>query len=142
MVTISSAPPSSEDDGDDESEEVVDGFNGQTTSFLSLRSSSCNRTMSFFISKLFRIPTLSRAAGEEAAACAGQDNFAAGAGPLSPRLGFHIKILMSVILNLPLGPTNIVPQQISFLFQKERSIKSDTLESASRRLAEVIWKKR
>ena len=62
MVTISSAPPSSEDDGDDESEEVVDGVNGQTTSFLSLRSSSCSRTMSFFISKLFRIPTLSSVA--------------------------------------------------------------------------------
>ena len=49
---------------------------------------------------------------------------------------------MSVILYLPLGPTNIVPQQISFLFQKERSMKSDTLESASRPLAEVIWKKK
>ena len=52
---------------------------------------------------------------------------------------FH-KNLMSAILNLPLGPTNIVPQQISFLFQKERSMKSDTLETASRPLAEVIWK--
>ena len=53
-VTTSSAPPSSEDEGtgDDESEEVVDGVNGQTTSFRSLRSSSCcSRTMSFFISK-------------------------------------------------------------------------------------------
>ena len=34
----------------------------------------------------------SRAAGEEVSACAGEDNFAAGAGPRSPRLGFHIKI--------------------------------------------------
>ena len=29
----------------------MDGVNGQTTSFRSFRSSSCSRTMSFFISK-------------------------------------------------------------------------------------------
>ena len=45
--------------------------------------------------------------------------------------------LVSSVLVSPLGPTNIVPQQISFLFQKERSMKSETLESALSPLAEL-----
>ena len=42
-VFTSSTPPSSEDEGtgEDESDEVVEGVKGQTTSFLSFRSSSC-----------------------------------------------------------------------------------------------------
>ena len=44
-----------------------------------------------------------------------------------------------MFLGSPLGPTKIVPQQISFLFQNERSMKSETLESASSPLAEVSW---
>jgi len=43
-VVTSSAPPSSEEEGtgEDESDEVVEGVNGQTTSCLSFRSSSFN----------------------------------------------------------------------------------------------------
>ena len=42
-VVTSSTPPSSDDEGtgEDESDEVVEGVNGQTTSFRSFRSSSC-----------------------------------------------------------------------------------------------------
>ena len=44
-VTTSSTsnPPSSDEEGtgEDESEEVVEGVNGQITSFLSFRSSNC-----------------------------------------------------------------------------------------------------
>ena len=42
-VVTSSTPPSSEDEGtgEDESDEVVEGVRGQTTSFLSFRSSIC-----------------------------------------------------------------------------------------------------
>ena len=59
-----------------------------------------------------------------------------------PRLGGEksfmkdSKLVSSVAVS-PLGPTNIVPQQISFLFQKERSMKSETLESALSPLAEL-----
>ena len=49
-VVTSSAPPSSEEEGtgEDESDEVVEGVNGQTTSCLSFRSSSCREYLYIF----------------------------------------------------------------------------------------------
>ena len=51
-VVTSSTPPSSEDEGtgEDESDEVVEGVRGQTTSFLSFRSSICRGN--FYISEV------------------------------------------------------------------------------------------
>ena len=51
-VVTSSTPPSSEDEGtgEDESDEVVEGVKGQTTSFLSFRSSICREF--FYISEV------------------------------------------------------------------------------------------
>ena len=51
-VVTSSTPPSSEDEGtgEDESDEVVEGVRGQTTSFLSFRSSICRGF--FYISEV------------------------------------------------------------------------------------------